>query len=200
MCRNPYGIVMPCGVPRLSSWVGAANVPTSSCAVIVRSVCGAACSRQRCGNRPGALVWPGHKVRHKVLLRFWGVGGLEGVLGVWVGVLPCVSLSRFRSTPVGERRIYGLQKKKPLILTCHMRSGIRGGGKILGLDPYPLGERECMAFRRKSIDCEVSDEVRHSRRRSVLRHRSTPLGARMYGFPEETIVVRCQTKSGTRGG
>ena len=64
-----------------------------------------------CGNRPGALVWPGHKVRHKVLLRFWGVGGLEGVFGVWVGVLPCVSLSRFRSTPVGERRIYGLQKK-----------------------------------------------------------------------------------------
>ena len=111
MCRNPYGIVMPYGVPRPSSWVGAAIVPTSSCAVMVRLVCGAACSRQSCGNRPGALVWPGHKVRHKVLLRFWGVGGLEGVFGVWVGVLPCVSLSRFRSTPVGERRIYGFQGK-----------------------------------------------------------------------------------------
>ena len=53
---------------------------------MVRSVCGAACSQQSCGNRQGALVWPGHKVRHKVLLRFWGVGGLEGVFGVWVGV------------------------------------------------------------------------------------------------------------------
>ena len=86
MCRNPYGIVMPYGFPYPSSWVRAAIVPTSSCAVMVRSVCGAACSRQSCGNRPGALVWPGHKVRHKVLLRFWGVGGLEGVFGVWVGV------------------------------------------------------------------------------------------------------------------
>ena len=124
MCRNPYGIVMPYGVPRPSSWVGVAIVPTSSCAVMVRSVCGAACSRQSRGNRPGAVVWPGHKVRHKVLLRFWGVGGLEGVFGVWVGMLPCVSLSRFRSTPVGERGIYGLQKKKTLILTCHMRCGI----------------------------------------------------------------------------
>ena len=74
---------------------------------------------------------------------------------------------------------------KTLILRCRMRSGIRGGGKILELDPCPLGERECMDFPRKSIDCEVSDEVRHSRRRSVLRLRSTPLGARMYGFPKE---------------
>ena len=148
MCRNPYGIVMPYGFPCPSSWVGAAIVPTSSCAVMVRSVCGAACSRQSCGNRPGALVWPGHKVRHKVLLRFWGVGGLEGVFGVWVGVLPCVSLSRFRSTPVGERRIYGLQ--------------------------------------RKSINSDVSYEIRHSRRRKDFWIRSIPIRrARVYGLPKE---------------
>ena len=67
-----------------------------------------------------------------------------------------------------------------------MVSGIRGRGKILGLDPYPLGERECMDFPRKSIDCEVSDEVRRSRRRNVLRLRSTPVGARDR-FPEEFV-------------
>ena len=112
MCRNPYGIVMPYGVPRPSSWVGVAIVPTSSCAVMVRSVCGVACSRQSCGNRPGALVWPGHKVRHKVLLRFWGVGGLEGVFGVWGGVRPCVSLLRFRPPQRrSEHKLYGFQRK-----------------------------------------------------------------------------------------
>ena len=84
----------------------------------------------------------------KVLLRFWGVGGLEGVFGVWVGVLPCVSFSRFRSTPVGERRIYGLQ--------------------------------------RKTIDSEVSYEIRHLRRRRDFRIRSVPASrARVYGLPKE---------------
>ena len=144
-CRD---IVISCGVSRPSSWAGTATVPTSSCAVMVRSVCSVSCSRQSCGNRAGAPNWPGHKVRHKVLLRFWGVGGLEGVFGVWGGVLPCVSLSRFRSTPVGERRIYGLQ--------------------------------------RKTINSEVSYEIRHSRRRKDFRIRSVPTRrARVYGLPKE---------------
>ena len=87
-------------------------------------------------------------------------------------------------------------KGKQLILRCRMRSSIRGGGKILGLDPYPLGERQWMDFPRKSIDCEVSDEVWHSRWRSVWRFRSTPLGARMYGFFKET--KRCEVSDEVR--
>ncbi len=70
--------------------------------------------------------------------RFWCLGRC----------VPCVSLSRFRSTPVGERRIYG--------------------------------------FQRKTINSEVSYEIRHSRRRKDFRIRSVPTRrARVYGLPKE---------------
>ena len=75
---------------------------------------------------------------------------------------------------------------KPSILRCQMRSGNLDRGPTGGLDPPPSGERECMDFLRKTVDSEVSDEVRQSRRLEDLVLRSTPIRrARMYGFPEE---------------
>ena len=65
-----------------------------------------------------------------------------------------------------------------MYLSRCMRSANRGGGGTWSLDPPPLGERECMDFLRKTIDSEVSDDVRQSRRQSDLELRSTPLGER----------------------
>ncbi len=67
--------------------------------------------------------------------------------------------------------------RKGMYSEGQLGSGNRGGSPIWGLDPPPLGEQECMEFPRKTIDSEVSDEVRF---------RSNPIRrARMYGIPQE---------------
>ena len=70
-------------------------------------------------------------------------------------------------------------------LSCQMRSGNRERSPTGGLDPPPLGERECMDFLRESYESELSDEVRQSRAQADWGLRSTPIRrARMYGFPQ----------------
>ncbi len=69
-----------------------------------------------------------------------------------------------------------------------MRPGNRNGWPAWGLDPPPLGERECVDFLRKSYESELPDEARQLQRLADLGLRSTPIReARMYGFPQEKL-------------